>query len=320
MGIGRKLDAKKTGDALWAERDWNALIREVESLRNMRGRRGISVYRDAAGTIISAPHAWKIHLFQLTEAMILPPTLGEGATVDDDTPDCPRAENAQAVTLGPTSRGYLAQSDWKATLYLPTTFRDSYVIGQGLMSFGNGSRVYAGLNPYTNRWEILTPPLDTWRFKLTDALTKGASATAKLLYYDTVGLDYETSTALLPEVEFTVWDISQRHSQYAVPSGVDAAYGYAKWFPDSQRWEIIEKQPCARLIHGTLTAAMAEIDGTGDIDNVTPCGDVGFTPVANSAATITVSNRYDWEGDDNGEAWAAWDGTTWHFEQVLCPV
>ncbi len=165
----------------------------------------------------------------------------------------------------------------------------------------------------------IATPINIRRFELRDALTCGGSATAKWLYWDEDDSDYDTETTDYEEVTFTVWDAARRHEQYAVPTDVVGAYGYAKWMPDSSRWEIIEKQACARSCEATLVGALEETDDSISVDNVVPI-DGGFSPVFQSTDTLTVQNRYSWEGDDGGNAEIYWNGSVWKFRQVECPA
>jgi len=311
MAEGRKLDKHKAvGMPLYAENDWNVVAREVESLRNMRGENGITIRRDPAGTVIRAASTWKFGLFELTEAMKRPGTIGVGAIVDADNPDCMRAENAKALLL---------HGDWKytldgssgprtATLYHPTNIHDTAGIGGGIFPHGIGSRVYAGLNPQTGRWEMITPPMDLWRFELTAALSLDGSATAKLLYGD--GAVYETSGTGKPEVEFTVWDMLGKFSKPATLGGQTGADGFAKYMPDSRRWEIVEMDMIAQFIKVTLSYDMATTDASQSC-TVDRYWD-GYNPLASYSSPITVYNEaaaanYKFSGSAGDKFKAQWD-------------
>ena len=112
------------------------------------------------------------------------------------------------------------------------------------------------------------------RFELKTVLTPGDYATAYLLYWNEDDDEYSMDTSTLdpgnPEVEFTVYDVRGDLRGKAKGDDSQGSRGYAKWMPDSQRWEIISIQSWATMISAQVNdvAGVAAGAGSFPIDNV----------------------------------------------------
>lgn len=204
------------------------------------------------------------------------------------------------------------------------------------VNFYVGQRVYG--QSRGGRIEIVSPPLHEWRFELKDNLEPDdASATAYPRWW--TGAAWVTSTT----IEIEVYDPSKGVSSGPIYYGrgrqlmgsLDGSIGIAKYWPDSDRWEIKQLTPHTLKIKGLLTAALGEGDATKNIDNIVvmqPTGSVvcpdqltvgGGNYVGATDATYITCYNSSWfamEGDDNNIAVAEWNATDekWYFTQVEC--
>lgn len=172
-------------------------------------------------------------------------------------------------------------------LWLPTAFRgkNDHQEAEGLKSYKTGQRVYVATRGTRSLWclvdydgkylgpadmppdpenpplgtallarsvlEIVSPPLDVWRFELKTALDPNVrSATAYLLEW--TGAGYEINE----DVEFTVYDGHICARGWAHTTELQGTVGYVKYFPDSNHWEIISIEHLPEWIEVTLTEDM----------------------------------------------------------------
>jgi hypothetical protein len=215
------------------------------------------------------PHAPRVALFQLTSAMVYPDLDGAGAdhfTVEP-TPYatakqvwCHHFDPEDKTPAGEPLRSYGgAANSREETIYHPAVRRNAQGYAVGHPAFAEGDRVFCLWNRQSGRWEVLAPPLDVWRFELKTALAPGQHATAYLLPFD------ETYAENV-EIEFEVYDaLLGTLRGRAKTESRPGAQGYARYMPDSGRWEIAAMQQPARWIRFALTAAMLYTDATGAI-------------------------------------------------------
>ena len=153
--------------------------------------------------------------------------------------------------------GDVAEDLWLPTGFYTGSGNDTQA--RGLDSYRTGQRVLT-IRTYAHRW-IISPPLDIWRFELKYALEPGGSATAYLLPW--TGAAYVVDT----DIEFEVYDVLKRF--YGRPRTLEGtiyipgAYGYAKYFPGPNRWEIIDMNDNVRLFE-LLADVMPADQASGD--------------------------------------------------------
>ena len=156
------------------------------------------------------------------------------------------------------------------------------------------------------------------RFELKDALTPGGNATAHPLdKNDTVDTEVDN--------EFEVYDFhglyrGRARDAYSSPHN-RGSRGYAKYVADSDHWEIYQLEPHALMIQGSATAnwtaATFTIDG---VIVLNPIG--GIITNTDPAANVTVSDTFNWDGDNNATIIAVWDESTDTYKviQSTCPA
>jgi len=176
----------------------------------------------------------------------------------------------------------------------------------------------AGLSKQSGRWESLAPPLSVWRFELKDALAPGGQATAYLLE--------DLSGTLTPNtnIEFEVYD---RHSEFrgrARNAGVCAgSRGRARYFGDSQLWEIEKLQPHATMIRALVNEAggVATTDSTYNIDNVTIMQplDTALFMSSDGAAPTEGNNQAGGELDNNAVVILGWNDEQEDWDTLVGP-
>lgn len=186
-----------------------------------------------AGITFHAGRETLLGLFELTGAMIYP----DPGQSDPDEPT-PYAEEAKAVWLNHVDNEYGGLDYSKeTTLYHPAAFRNEGRVAIGHPPCASGQRCFAWYNRQSGRWEMLTPPLDVWRFELKDDVDPGQQATAYLLPW--TGSDYQYQ----PDVEFEIYDTVGKFWGFGRAGSDPGTRGYAKYMPDSDRWEILQ-MPC----------------------------------------------------------------------------
>ncbi len=257
----------------------------------------------AGNTLLGLPLGVKLVMFELAEDMQMPDP--SGISVGDSS--VPWTDNATAVwyTDYTSTQDYETDDTYKATLYHPTAVLNGSSIAMGHPTFFAGDRVWA--TAINGRWDIISQPDKVWRFELKDAMTPGGNATAYLL---------DKNGAEDTDQEFEVYD--QVYGDIRAPVG---AKGYAKFFADSERWEVIEVQRLAKHIEFTLGTALATTDASignatvnDSYDGIAP---TGTQTVYNKAA----SSNYIFEGDIGDKGMAVLDYSDGHYKiwQMECP-
>lgn len=214
------------------------------------------------------PHATRVALFQLTSALVYPDLEGAGSehlTVEP-TPYatakqvwCHYFDPDDKTPAGEPLRSYGGtENSREETVYHPAARRNAGGYAVGHPAFHAGDRVFCLWNRQSGRWEVLAPPLDVWRFELKTPLVPGQHATAYLLLFD-------GGYAEDVEVEFEVYDaLLGTLRGRAKTDSRPGTQGYARFMPDSGRWEITAMQQPARWIRFTLTAAMYYTSDSGN--------------------------------------------------------
>lgn len=141
-------------------------------------------------------------------------------------------------------------------LWHPTAFREDLTddspsdsAAKTQVNFHVGQRVY--VEERANRYEIISPPLNEWRFELYNDLAP--NGTAQAYFRRWTGADWVTDT----DIEITVEDRDGKFRGRGKGT-YDGFRGVARYWPDSNKWEIIECQGYAEEIEVTLTEDMGE--------------------------------------------------------------
>jgi hypothetical protein len=241
---------------------------------------------ETTGVAIHTQPDAQIALMQLTSAMTYPDlsTAGTSHYTVEPTPFatakrvwCHQFDSNDKTSANCPLRSYGGTGNSKTeTVYHPAARRNAVGYAVGHPAFRAGDRAFCFWNAQSGRWEILSPPLDVWRFELKTALTPGASATAYLLECAN-----DVSIANV-HVEFEVFDaIDGGLRGRARSAGTAGALGYAKFMPDFGHWEIIALQHQARWIRFVL------IDNLSHYDNMA------------AAAVLTFWDGYDPDPNNN---------------------
>jgi len=221
-----------------------------------------------AGVTFNGPPRTHLALFELTSAMVYP-DLETASQTHFNLEPTPYTTDARIVWChqfdpddrtagGAAVRSYGgASASPGETLYHPAAFRNGDGYAVGLPTFRPGSRVLCLFNWQSGRWEIISPPLDLWRFEMVEALSFGGSAQAVVIGWDPVGLKYTDDLPDQGEVNLTVYDFQGRFSKMATQSGDAGALGWAKYLPDSDRWEIVTMETPGDF-WGTLDAELTQ--------------------------------------------------------------
>lgn len=177
-------------------------------------------------------------------------------------------------------------------LYHPTGYPDS--VGSAVRTYhqssgfwpakhGNGDFVWATWNDISERWELLAPYEDHWRFKLQGSVSVGGSATAVLRIFD-------GSTWIDTTVTFTVWDASEQGPFTTGDMGV------AKYFADSRRWEILFAGSGPLWAEAILAADLCPADdggsGSGNESETASVEDARYLPGCGTFTPTTVLNPF----------------------------
>lgn len=210
-------------------------------------------------------------------------------------------------------------------IYHPLALRDADDNYIGLPTLRAGMYVYTVWNRQSGRWEIITPATVatelTYRFELYENLAFGEHATAKLLYWDSDESDYAADD----DTTFEVYDAFNKFNQNCKPTGQGGARGYARYFLDADRWEIIEMEHQARWIRFIVNegSGFATSDASFAVDGVTYHD--GYEP---DTAVTTVHNErehaadtYIFEGNDDDRGFAKYDPATdqYSVDNMECP-
>ncbi len=214
---------------------------------------------------------------------------------------------------------YTVQSgESEATLWHPTAIREDLTddspsdeAAETQRNFYVGQRVYVALR--NSRYEIISPPLDEWRFELKNALSIGGTAQAYFRRW--TGAAWVTDTT----IEITVTDrkgvyLGRGVTTYSSPHDT-GSMGTAKYWPDSNKWEITWLQPHALMIRGKATAIWTgttfSIDGVAIMQ---PSGAI-ITQV-DPGSNITISDWLNWDGLENDDVLAVWDQDSETFKAI----
>jgi len=158
-------------------------------------------------------------------------------------------------------------------------------------------------------------PAQFRRFEMTAALSLGNSAEALLLVWDS---DAEEYTEDADETEFTIHDFQKKFSKPATTVGAEGAFGTARKWPDSGRWEIVSMD-VPSILKATTKGAVLATDATFTVDNVTRVQ--GYSHVLDSSEEITVNNTFGDALDDDAVVTIYWNETTNEFDcdNITCP-
>jgi hypothetical protein len=203
---------------------------------NRRARPGASGAAEygAGGVSFHAESPTVVALFELTQPFTFP---------------SPTASPPQPVPSSPSARMIWLKTDDQQgdvdqapdeTLYHPTAFRSGDGVAVGFAPAAPGQRVFAWWSSQGGRWEVLTPPLEIWRFELKYDIAATSGTVAYLL---------DQSGSRVSGVEFVAYDPLGLHL-WAKAGGL----GYARWMPDAAdagRWEILHVMRKARFIRFT---------------------------------------------------------------------
>lgn len=213
----------------------NALMRPGASHPAQYGTHGVSFFPTPMETFA---------LFELQKLLFYPnpadgcadPTpYSEDATMLYLVRDSECSSSSSGEVTQP--RSYRTSETYEThTLWHPTAFRNAIGVAIGHPTHRVGDRCYAKWSPQSGRWEIVTPPMDVWRFVLKEQLTIDSHAEAYLRVCASRNAeDHEDDDPYVADtsIVFEVWDTI--HSFY----GAIGKVGKAKYFPDTGRWEII---------------------------------------------------------------------------------
>jgi len=296
--------------------------------RNARpGATGEAQY-GTAGVSFFAPPETRLALVQLTSALAYPDLEGAGTAhfTVEPTPSatarqvwCHQFDPDDKTPGGDPLRSYGGTANSKEeTVYHPAVFRNASGYAIGHPAFRAGDRVFCFWNRQSGRWEILAPPLDVWRFELKTALSPGFFATAYLLAYS-------DGYAENVHIEFDVYDaIDGTLRGQAKTDSRPGTQGYAKYMPDSGRWEIIALAHQARWIRFGLMAAMLYTDYIASAEVLTYWD--GYDPDPTGAHVTVLNcavsgNQYLFAGATGAVGLACYDPVDdkYHIVQMECP-
>lgn len=319
-------------------RDQLAMAQAVQSA-GVGDAGGLDLERSARGTRINSRAATRIAVFEITRywEWTSNDSLPEGAAARPQHFHRARAKPVVYFS-GSTQRKWdstaLRREEW---IYHhvgycpltgiddpPTAIRYQQREANAMMPrSGVGDWVWCQFDQQSGMWESIEPWENVWRFKLTEALTPGGSAEAKLVLLRTgwgTGEDEEGTIENPTDILFEVYD-----PLYVAGRGAIDCVGYARRMADSGRFEIISMRSAATMITGLLTADLATTDTTFKIDGVTvmqPVGGELAEDDLDESDEATIYNVFAWEGDNNGRCFAIWNqaASRWEAFQVACPA
>ena len=257
---------------------------------------GEGCYSSAIGHSIAFRNGSHLELYELTGVMAVDGTsyqwTAEGKPV-----------RLTGAKLWEIDSGAIAEDLW-----MPSAWQNGSDQGMGIMPYTSGQRVYT--QDINGMREIVSPPLDLWRFELKTALAPLSYATAYLLPYTGGALAVDTA------VEFTVHDeIGFRGRAYVASSALQGSRGYAKYYPDANRWEIVSMQPHAQLAYGTATSDYDGDDSSVSVSSVTVAApvDTALFIDATGSGPGDFNNDGNYAGKSGDVLWARWDdeGEDW---------
>ncbi len=297
-----KLKRLTADDLLPGAGFFNKRADAIEAVRNLAVAGQLSM-NNGINSLLNVPKGVMLVMFQLTEDMQMPDPAG--VTLGDST--MPFTDNANAVWFAghESTLDYEEDDTFTYTLFHPTAVRNASEIGVGHPTFFTGDRVWATF--VNGRWDIISQADRVWRFELKDELTPGGNATAFLLDKDG---NEDTSQ------EFEVYD--QVFGDMRSPVG---AKGYAKFFADSERWEILDVQRLAKHVEFTLGTALATTDASVSNATVTDFYE-GISPTGTQTVyNRSASSNFIFEGDigDKGMAVLDYSDGRYKIWMMECP-
>jgi hypothetical protein len=186
---------------------------------------------------------------------------------------------------------------------------------------GVGDWVWCQFDQQSGFWEAIEPWENVWRFKLTEALTPGGSAEAKLVLLRDgwgVGEDEQGTIENPTDLLFEVHD-----PLYVAGRGAVDCVGYARRFADSGKFEILSMRQAPSLIYGFLVEDLETTDDTFLIEDagvLQPVGSVIPAADLDENDRITVKNVHNYFGDAESYCQCTWNATFSRYDlhQITC--
>jgi len=271
---------------------WNDLLRTVEGLDGQPPPEGYSSREVKAG---QASQLTKIRLVQLLAST-----------------DSARASGYQDFPVEVQS---LAGTDSEWSTASAADERVLLADENQKIALLTGQRVPAWYNAQVQRFLPIVEM--RVRFELTENLTFGSNATANRL--DWSGSDYAANTA----VSFEVYDPFSRFNQNHAPSGQTGARGYACYFSDSDRWEIIQMEHQARWIEFQVNdaAGFDSSDASFTVNSVVYHDGYEPADAVTTVYNLQANSGYVFQGSDDwrGVALYAPADDEYTVIQIECP-
>jgi hypothetical protein len=217
----------------------------------------LELRRHAGGTHLALGSQPELRLFELLTDFALGQTSGE----DDDV----LRAAAAFVVYRPDENAYeVGAHPPEVALFHVLTRRAAAEGPAGPPPFKQGQRAWGFFNEQSGRWELLHQPPGVWRFQLTESLALGGSAAAVLVEWDSGSSQYVvTGVALTVHDALGVWE------------GSPGDRAYARYFADSDRWEVVP--------HGAGGAALYRFE---------------LTAAKGAADEIALGKLVAWDGDE----------------------
>jgi hypothetical protein len=186
---------------------------------------------------------------------------------------------------------------------------------------GVGDWVWCQFDQQSGLWESIEPWENVWRFKLTEALTPGGSAEAKLVLLRDgwgAGEDEEGSIDNPTDILFDVYD-----PLYVAGRGAIDCVGYARRMADSGHFEILSMRQAPSMIFGFLVEALETTDDTfliEDCNVLQPVGSVIPDADLDENDRVTVTNIHHYFGDALSYCQCTWNATYSRYDlhQITC--
>ena len=193
-------------------------------------------------------------------------------------------------------------------------------LGNGTLSapYNRGSQGTCYHPHDVDRWEIIDmQAINMMRFELKYDLAPGGTVDAYYLTAD---------GSIAAGVTFPVTDFLGVHrgrGEGTLTSPNDrGSQGYAWYFHDIGRFEILKLQPHALRITGLADGTVAEDDDTLTLSNVQIMQPTGALAMEDLTADGLVENAFGWAIDNTGRVDAVWNETAgkWQAAQAECPA
>jgi hypothetical protein len=186
---------------------------------------------------------------------------------------------------------------------------------------GVGDWVWCQFDQQSGLWESIEPWENVWRFKLTEALTPGGSAEAKLVLLRTgwgTGEDEAGTIDNPTDILFNVYD-----PLYVAGRGAVDCVGYARRMADSGHFEILSMRQAPSMIFGFLVEALETTDDTfliEDCNVLQPVGSVIPAADLDENDRVTVTNIHHYFGDALAYCQCTWNATYSRYDlhQISC--